>query len=356
MAAKPSSKFVRVLRWLLFGASVAHLAAVIAVLYALEHCTEEEWYLSPLLYLPPQGWLLPLAVLGLMAVFLRPLFLVLHVASVVTVFLWFMHFHGPEENADLKEYQPEQVLTVVTANIGQRNVKKLQPFLDSVDADVIAFQENVYREQAFDQGNNGYAVRIEGEFTLASKLPIRESAIVPDLTFDGRPVAARFELEYKNRRIAVYNVHMPTPRSYLYELRGRGFLVESVMGGGLFDPEKQHDYQYYWTNRFALARSLLVVLANEKLPVIICGDFNTPDHGGVYQLFAREYRDTFAAAGRGYGFTFPGDTHMPVAGYGPWLRLDYQFADEHWQAIECLVEPPVRAQHLALEASYLFKE
>ena len=74
-----------------------------------------------------------------------------------------------------------------------------------------------------------------------------------------------------------------------------------------------------------LARGLLEVLKNEKRPVIVVGDFNTPDHGGIYKMLAAEFTDAFATVGQGYGETFPGDVHTPVAGFRPWLRLDYQF-------------------------------
>ena len=356
MAAKPKPKSLRILRWLVALASGAHLTAVAAVLYALEHCGETQWRFSPLLYLPPQGWLLPLLALTPLALLLCRWAILLHGLAVIFVLLGFMHFHSPQEELKDNQYEAGEVLTVVTANIGQRKVNTLQPFLDEMDADVIAFQENLYREKSFDRTYTGYGVQIVGEFTLASKLPIRNAALVPDLEFEGRPVAARFELEYRHKPIALYNVHMPTPRSYLYELRGRGFLVESVLGGGLFAGEQQQDYQYYWNSRFELARGLLAALEKEKLPVLLVGDFNTPDHGALYQLFAGRFTDSFARVGYGYGFTFPGSTHTPVAGYRPWLRLDYQFADEHWQAVESNVEPLTHAQHLAVEASYLLKE
>ena len=351
MATK-SSRLVRFLRFVVTWGSVLYFFGLLGVLWSLEHCTEQQWYLSPLLYLPPQGWLLPVVLLAPLSLILRPLLLLLHAGAVLAVLLGFMHYYAPSEPVEL----PEKTLTVLSANLGQRKLASLQNFLDETDADVMVFQEAVVRERTFTINNPNYRVAIAGEFSLASKLPILRSALVPNLDFDGRPIAAWFELKYLGQTVVVYSVHMPTPRAYLTDLRGRGFLAEANRGGGLFNEDIRAEYQYYWTNRFALMQGLTQVLTNDARPKIICGDFNTPDHGKLYKLIATEFVDAFANAGQGYGQTFPGDARTPIAGYRPWLRLDYQFCDDRWRPADCFVEPLKRAQHLALVTSYEFFE
>jgi vancomycin resistance protein VanJ len=349
--ATPKKPFRRL--WLLLTwASLLYLIAVCAGLYLLDHCTEGQWYLSPLLYLPPQGWLLPLAGLVPLALWLRPAMLALHGLAFIAVVLGFMHFASPKTS--VANVPADSVLTVVTANIGQRKAATLQPFLDEMSPDIITFQEGAWPEPSFAEANPGYEYRRAGEFTLASKLPIGVSGVVPDLTFEGREVAARFELATTNGTLVIYSVHMPTPRAYLYDLRGEGLLADADHREGVFSRAAWDDYRYYWSSRFDLARGLLAALAKEKHPVILCGDFNTPDHGALYQLFAARYTDAFATAGQGYGLTFPGDIHAALAGYRPWLRLDYQFADASWEPVEAIVEPLKRTQHLAVSASYRF--
>ena len=351
--SKKKSRLTRLLRFLVTWGSVIYVVALACLLYELENCTEKQWYLSPLLYLPPQGWLLPLVVLAPLAFILRPAMLVFHIGAALGLFLVYMHFHAVPEN--IQAPTPDEIITVITVNIGQRKTKTLEPFIEEMEAEVIAFQEALLNQKAFRLENPLYTTRIEGEFSLASKLPIRSSGIVPDLTFDGRPVAAWFELLYHGKPFVLYSVHMPTPRAYLNDLRGKGFLAEAERGGGLYSSDIRAEYQYYWTNRFALARDLLAVLQKDSRPKIMVGDFNTPDHGGVYQMLAAAFTDAFAATGKGYGETFPGTAdHMLLTNFRPWLRLDYQFADEHWQPVECVVEPQKRAQHLAVMASYQF--
>ena len=237
-------------------------------------------------------------------------------------------------------------------SLGQRPVRNLLPFLNEQHPDVIAFQEVPYSGKAFSLEDADYNISREGEFSLASKLPIRKSGIVPDLTFNGRPVAAWFELEFEGRPIVIYSVHMPTPRSYLLGLRGNGFLASFASMGGLLSDSAREEYQYYWGVRFDLARGLLAALKNERRPLLVVGDFNTPDHGGLYELFASHWVDAFAAAGTGGGETFPGDNRGRAAEFGAWLRLDYLFAANGWQPVECSVEPPVRAQHLAVAGKF----
>ena len=206
---------------LVFLMSVLYLLALCGVLYSLEHCTEQQWYLGALLYLPPEGWLLPLVILLPLALLTRPAVCLLHVTAMAVVYLGYMDARafGREPNEVALQVNSNDVLTVITANIGQRRVKNLQPFLDRQQADVIAFQEVVYPPKAFLKTYPDYDVRVEGQFTLASKLPIMNSGIVPDPTFEGRPVAAWFELNYGDRPVVIYSVHMPTPRSFLLGLR-----------------------------------------------------------------------------------------------------------------------------------------
>jgi vancomycin resistance protein VanJ len=342
-------RLLRFARFLITWTSVAYVLALALVLYGLEHCTERQWLFGALLYLPPMGWLLPLAVLLPMAVMLRPSVCILHIAAATAVFFLYIAPHSLEKKVHATSRQTD--LTVITANIGQRNVKTLQPFLESHDFDVIAFQERAYNPGTLAAQHPDYNVRVEKEFTLASKLPINGSGIVPDLEFQGRPVAAWFELDFHGQFIVVYDVHMPTPRSYLWQLRGNGFWVGLRSGGGLIDTEGAREYEYYWTTRFELARGLLTALEQEKRPMLVVGDFNTPAHGGLYRLLAANLTDSFAVAGDGGGETFP-ESAGRLSRLGPWMRLDYLFAGKDWIPLACEVEPRVRAQHLAVAGRY----
>ena len=97
------------------------------------------------------------------------------------------------------------------------------------------------------------------------------------------------------------------------------------------------------------------MLSRETLPFIVCGDFNTPDHGIIYHTVSRGLTDAHLHAGRGWGLTFPGATRNPLSLHGPWLRLDYAFAGRGWQPVYCSPEPGRRSQHCAVAAHFVPK-
>jgi vancomycin resistance protein VanJ len=352
MAPRRSNKR---LRFLALWGTLLYLLVLGMVLYSLENCTERQWFFGALLYLPPEGWLLPLGILLPLALLVRPWVCLLQIGAVVAVFVGYRGHHGPgSKSLEVEAVQTESnaVLTVVTANIGQRNAGLLQRFLREVQPDVIAFQEAGVFSRKFLKEYPDYDLRTEGEFKLASRLPIRRSGIVPDLEYRGRPVAAWFELDYLNHVIVLYSVHMPTPRRFLNEFRGD----QDETGGALFSPVARGRFQNYWAERFDLARGLLAVLRKERRPLLVAGDLNTPDHGGLYRLFASQLTDSFAVAGTGGADTFPGNLRGGLLQLGVWMRLDYLFASKDLIPIECRVEPSVRAQHLAVMGRYYLLE
>ena len=151
-----------------------------------------------------------------------------------------------------------------------------------------------------------------------------------------RALAARFEVQIGGQPVALYSIHFLTPRAYFMEiLRGR-------LRTGLVDVQA-------WTSAKAeSARAVTALIAAERIPAVIAGDLNTPDHGYIYHLFSRVAVDAFAKAGSGWGLTFPGSTHNPVAFFGPWLRLDYLFSTGGLEPLSCYPEPGRRSQHCAV--------
>jgi endonuclease/exonuclease/phosphatase (EEP) superfamily protein YafD len=105
------------------------------------------------------------------------------------------------------------------------------------------------------------------------------------------------------------------------------------------------------TARVQLARDLAGVFSREKRPFLALGDFNMPSDGYVHEVMTWGLRDCFAKAGRGFGFTFPGDRRNPMTLGEPWLRLDYVLAGPGWRVNECRVEPERRSKHRAVVAT-----
>jgi vancomycin resistance protein VanJ len=68
-------------------------------------------------------------------------------------------------------------------------------------------------------------------------------------------------------------------------------------------------------------------LEMQATPAIVAGDFNTPPRGRLYTRLAQTATDSFAAAGKGFGWTYP-HSH-------PILRIDYIWLTGDLRAIRC---------------------
>lgn len=324
--------------------NAAYVLGLLCLLAALEWWGERNWVLSVLLYIPPQVWLLPLAVLMPASLIWRPRLCFVQAACVMFVAFVFMHvrWHGKPER------RPE-MLTLVTNNVGQANRLSFDPFLKEQDPDFLVLQET---------GNRPYWLRrypdrfvaTQGEFVVVSKYPVRSATPVNEAKWLGTPVAARFEFSFQGRPVVIYNIHLPTPRQDFAKLRGAG-LIKEVLGRNRRRSDGR-SYSESMEARVELAKKLCDAIAAETQPCLVAGDFNMPDRGFIYHLFAARFTDAFAKSGRGWGLTFPGFTHNPLTGFGPWMRLDQLFAGKGWEPVYSQAEPRRRSQHRAMMAVF----
>lgn len=88
--------------------------------------------------------------------------------------------------------------------------------------------------------------------------------------------------------------------------------------------------------------------ANDSLPLVVGGDFNIPP-GSIYAMpLEKRFKDAFAEAGSGYGFTFP--TKFP------WLRLDRFYFSRGVRPLRCSVGPNFGSDHLPVFAEIEINE
>jgi len=335
----------RVAGWLTAG----YVGGLLVLLLGLEWWGERSWVFSLLLYAPIQMCLLPLLVLTPFCLLFRWRLVAWHFAAIVLVFFGYMTFRWssvpPATGAELK---------AVTFNFGESNRPQFLSFLEAEKPDILLLQDAVGRGPDFAAKLPGMYMKDLGQFVFLSKFPIQKAALVDSVQTDGVTVAARYEIEFQGRTIAIYNVHLPTPRQQLARFLGGRRILGDLVGHGRREVG-YGDYRDWVRERIRLGRALAAVLAQERCPMVVGGDFNTPDHGYIYHMFAGEMTDAFAKAGRGWGLSFPGSTHNPVSFYGPWLRIDYFFAGRGWQVTECRPEPGGKSQHKAVFARFLPK-
>ncbi|MEP6667593.1 MAG: endonuclease/exonuclease/phosphatase family protein [Chthoniobacter sp.] len=334
--------FRRALGWLTAG----YVIGLLALLIGLEWWGERSWIFSVLLYAPIQTCLLPLAALTPVCLLFRWRLILWHFGAAIILVFGFMTFRWssvpPVTGSELK---------AVTFNCGESNRPQFISFLEAEKPDLIILQD------ARNSGANlvmkfpGMYSSDLGQFAFVSKFPIQKASLVESVKSQGAPVAARCEIVFQGRTTAVYSVHLPTPRDQLSRFIGGRRVLGDLVGSRHRAPA-YGDYREWIQERIRLAQALAAVLAEEKEPMIVGGDFNTPDHGHIYHLLAGGMTDAFAHAGRGWGLTFPGSTHNPISFFGPWLRIDYFFVGRGWRVTECRPEPGNKSQHKAVFARF----
>lgn len=329
-----------------------NLVCGMLLLLGLRHIGEANHGLALLLFAPPTLWLVPTLLLLPLALIWSWRSLPLLAAMAAVVLIPFMGWR-PDPGPPPAEAYAAPSLIVLSWNRGQHGGQSLQPFKRQQQPDLLVLQEATYQDRAM-TGAPGYREfdhgLSAGEHTLLSKFPILEGTLLPAGAAPREARAARFVVDWNGRRIAVYSVHLRTPRDVLLG-QWRGGLFYGLLGfPGTPWAERSAQYQVFWDGQLADARMILEAVRQDPLPALVAGDFNSPHTGHIRHLLARELGDAHAEAGAGFGFTFPGRTRNPFSAGGPWLRIDYIFFTRHWSAMTCTTEAERASQHRAVAA------
>jgi vancomycin resistance protein VanJ len=340
------------LKWLTFWSVLLYSVALVLLTFILSHVGERNVTTAFLVFLPPAVWLLPALPLAAAA-------LVLHWRALFVLGLtlaWYGYdFMGWRPGGEREA--AGEVLRVMSYNRGQHANQSLQPFKNATKPDLLLMQEASNRAAGYAKDPE-YAefthTQSLGEHTLLSRYPILEAAMLSALP-EQSPKAVRFVIDWNGRQVAVYSVHLQTPRSPLQH-HSRGAFLYGIIGvPGSPWAESNKKLQSFWDGQIADAELILKAVQEDPLPAIVVGDFNSPHVGYIHRLIARDLGDAHDEVGQGFGWTFPGKTRNPLSAGGPWLRIDYVFYSRHWQALQCITEPDRPSQHRALTATLELK-
>ncbi len=338
-------------RWTLLsleGVSISFCALLLVLLAAIEWVAESWLPLAMLLFAPPVVFLIPF-------VFITPLMLwrrrwshvLAHGVCIGITAFAFMTFRI---HRNLKEIP--QSITMITHNIGQGDREAFADYFPNEEPDIVLLQDAARRRDSIAKRFPNHRIKALDQFLILTPHTILRGDVVNQVRWREQAVAARFELVVNGREIAVYSVHMPTPRPSLSRILSPRVWLE-MFGVAKAPTEGFPSYRGWLDARMELARSLASVMAQEKLPFLVGGDFNMPDHGRMYRLFSRVMTDAFSASGTGWGLTFPGAKDSRVASLlGPWLRIDYLFAGRGWKPVDCRTADDARSQHRAVLARF----
>jgi endonuclease/exonuclease/phosphatase (EEP) superfamily protein YafD len=295
----------------------------------------DAWWPATLLQFSPR-WVaaLPLAVLVPAALWLRRRALLMLLPAAVVVVGPFMDFCVPWDH--LAGDEPHgMAVRVMTCNM--HYAQHLDPLrLDDLVAgshpDIVTLQEWPEDSSSALMTGKDWHVQRTPRLFLASRFPIRSFIELGVHSDSPKGNIGRFELETPAGVVALFSVHLISPRHGLYEV--------------VHDKEEgPEDIQVNSDRRLEQSEFLASEAAAIKGPRLLAGDFNTPPSGVIYRLW-EPYTDAFSAAGWGWGYTFYGGRTM--------VRIDHIFASKGWRCTRCWVGPYIGSLHRPVLADLIW--
>jgi endonuclease/exonuclease/phosphatase (EEP) superfamily protein YafD len=224
-----------------------------------------------------------------------------------------------------------RTVRLLTWNVwfGEGDAAAVEATVREVGADIYLFQAAASEPDAALHRLEGFHYLHEDQFVLASRWPARVNGMGPLARLHRSWV--RFAVDAPFGRLEVISVHPHSPRE----------LLEPRHGGWsrlLHDPEVEAlvflELQLQQIDAEARGAGPLLVVA---------GDFNVPEGGALLRRLFPGTEDSFAAAGNGYGYTFP------VHGrWLPWMRLDRILTGPRLTAVRAEVTGRRGSDHAAL--------
>lgn len=293
------------------------LGILLATITVMNRLGADRWWLGALnLYLPQAIWSVPGILLAL-ALFMvnrrwtwAPLLCVAWVFGPVMGLCW--PLKTSPEPADIK-------LRVMTCNMkfGQHDISALFADIEKHHPDVILLQDATRLfETSYREFFRSWQVRHYGQFVIASRLPL-EDAKIEGRNFPGladNQFFLRCRLRIAGTEVTVYNVHFQSPREALSEV---WWGVNRPRFYGYASNQLGNNAK----TRLTQANSIRNHILQEQGPIIVAGDFNSPDVSLVCAtLRSAGLRDAFAEGGKGYGYTYG---HFLLSRRFPLLRFSF---------------------------------
>lgn len=299
------------------------LALVIAMLrFAAPRLWQAELglYVPRLLFAAP----LPIITILLLALRMRRALLSQVIAAGLVLFP-LMGLELPSSQPPLNPQAPPFRVLSYNPNFAAGGQDAVVREVTAIDPDIVLFQQLFFTDQLTKALRATYAdIRTDGEFFIASRFPIRSAKLPERLSYQRRarsPRFIRYQVDASFGPLVIYNVHPASPREQIAAARSGGFR-HAIRSGALFSLADRPDIEGDSGLRALQVLTMTSTADRETLPLIIAGDTNLPTLSPLLARFAK-YQDGFAAAGSGFGYTFPSDR--------PWMRIDRIFASDHLQ-------------------------
>ena len=257
----------------------------------------------------------------------------------------------------------EPTITVVTFNTGGgENMVKggdhgLRNLIDEVEPDILCLQEFWigYWETSADGRTHARAdeildslgYRVIAPPTRAAQR--RPSPIITRFEIDETSVVKLSSLESQERAGTLLRAQFSSQgRSFvIYNLHLQSFTEQRPWReGASFNPRAWVRFLRRTNETFLQradeAREIGEILEQEKLPFLLCGDFNSTPHQWTYARLAAGLTDVYRASGGFWGPTYPSSS--------PLVRIDFILASEEWSTGDVDVGGRLPSDHRSVVA------
>lgn len=292
-------------------ATALYAVGLLAAWWLTTGVGERWWFSTAMLYLPRVLYALPLLVLAPLAVWKAPRLLAVQAACFLFVLGPFMGWHAPGRGE--RPWADAVPIRVLTYNIGY-DPEAASALLEAVRAakpHVVLLQEGNDLSEQFP----GWTTHHDGEYFLASRLPLLEAQSREFLPTHRWRRGMRYRLKGPNGPFTLFSIHLDTPRRGLQLLKSPDAWRHVKRTGQTIEAENL---------RRRLESAAARAWVNEvRESCIVAGDFNAPPDSPLQREHWGGFRDAFAVAGSGYGYT----AHAPH----PWVRIDRVLATPEWR-------------------------
>ncbi|MBN1608715.1 MAG: endonuclease/exonuclease/phosphatase family protein [Polyangiaceae bacterium] len=328
--------------------ALGYTAALLGIIVGFRFVGERWWVTVVAMYLPRVGFAIPLPVVVLAAVLWAPRWVLATQALSVYLLLF------PLMGLNLGFGRVWTETGGLEIRLASYNVHYNARTLDSMVAEVRSYEPSVVLMQEAYAGLNmklraafaGWHVHLHDQFFVASRWPIRDVYLPPNLVYPkrgtGGPHYVRYTLETSLGLVDVFNVHPTSPREGFEELRGGGFRYE-LQSGRAFAGNGPSLVKFNTLRRRRQVEGLAAAARASRRPVIIAGDTNLPGLSWLLNARLGGYRDGFSSVGWGFGYTYPTKR--------PWLRLDRVMTNDRLRVTDFRIGSGRASDHLCVFAA-----
>jgi len=336
---------------MLFSAIVNVYVALITLFLLFRWVGQHTWWIALLSTFTP-FFFTPILILLPLAVLIREPYLLVRLLIIAAIgAAWFGPYFLPKTsaagniqtlsiatlNADIYNTQPDAIEAWLRADAP--DVMFMQEAPDAwIDEDMSARLKDLYPYSVSQEKMKNKDTKV-----FLSKYPIIDTSEFT-LSFD-RFIHQRIVVKTPLGDVAMYNIHLMPNYGDTPRIRTK-----------VYNPLLYIALSYDETIRSRQIADLLSRLANEQLPYIVAGDFNTSDFSLLYGRLTASMTDSFREAGTGFGMTWPVASDFGLPAFIPaFLRIDYIWHSKMFQAIHANIGEAVGSDHFPVMTELILR-